>query len=86
MLVTLEVGASGVNLFVSSSAAVLGLVGCLGPDTFWKLFCKGLIIFLFIVLYSSFFLDVKVKTTSLCLDLHGCVLCPRFCMLVGLRG
>ena len=82
---TLEVAASGENLFVSSSAVVLELVGCLGPDTFLKLLCKGSIIFLFTVLYNSF-LEVKVKTSSLCLDLHGCVLCPRFCMSVGLSG
>ena len=80
----LEVAASGENLLVSSSVAVLGLVGCLGPDTFLKLFCIGSIVFLFTVLYN-YFLEVKVKTRSLCLDLHG-VLCPRFCMSVGLRG
>ena len=73
----MEDAASALNLFVSSREAVFGLVGCLGPDTFCKLLCKGLILFLSIFLYSSF-LDVKVKTTSLCLDLQGCVFVQGF--------
>ena len=78
----MEDAAKAVNLFVSSREAVFGVVGCLGPDTFWKLLCKGLILFSSIFLYISY-LDVKVKTTSLYLDLQGCVFCPRFCMSLG---